>query len=482
MPGMKRTLALFAFGLGVLCLGFGQTIGLGAAAAAGPAFQGGDPTDVAKRILSTTSYKPTPGDVYALSITMTTVTTYPLLVHRNYDLEVPYVGTLNVKDMTYEDMQSTVTDRLRKLLPLSQFITLALQSPARFDVPVFGGVVTPGVVTVYPLTRVSDAVVLAGKRAPGATYRAVTLIRGSNRINVDFYQYQLDASEQSDPYLQPGDEVYVPAAQEMVTISGEVRYPGSYELLPGETLQALLTMAGGLLPDAHPSAVVINQIDQKGLPNRQSVDLSAAASTTLANGDRVDLPGQGQNREMVLVEGAVFGALATPDKPVAIPVAPIAVNVPYTPGLTLLMVLEALGGPTPFAQADQGLIVRRSTGDRVPVDIEDLWSTRDRSKDVRLEPGDTVAVPMVTDVFVAGEVRSPGKLPYSPNLVVSDYLVASGGINPDTGDPNAIWFVDKLGRKTRAKLELHRVPREPSSWWIRTRGPRLRRRSRTSRS
>ena len=42
--------------------------------------------------------------------------------------------------------------------------------------------------------------------------------------------------------------------------------------------------------------------------------------------------------------------------------------------------------------------------------------------------------------------------------MVGDYLVASGGIVPDTGDPHGIWFVDKLGRRTRAELSSTVVP------------------------
>jgi protein involved in polysaccharide export with SLBB domain len=130
----------------------------------------------------------------------------------------------------------------------------------------------------------------------------------------------------------------------------------------------------------------------------------------------------------------------------------VAVNVPYTPGLSLLQVLEALGGPTPYADAENATILRKQTGRSERVDAQALWTTKDPARDVPLEPGDAVSIPLVNQVFVAGQVLIPGKVPYDPAYRVGDYLIASGGIDPRTGDPGSIWFVDRLGVRTRAGL------------------------------
>jgi hypothetical protein len=180
--------------------------------------------------------------------------------------------------------------------------------------------------------------------------------------------------------------------------------------------------------------------------------MPADGGTVLANGDRVRVPSLVENTEMVLVTGALFGAPLAADKPVTIPTQPVAVNVPYAPGLSLLQVLEALGGPTPYADAEHATILRKGTGRSELVNVQALWASRDPAKDVSLEPGDAVSIPIVNQVFVAGQVLIPGKVPYDPAYRVGDYLIASGGIDPKTGDPNSVWFVDKLGSRTRAGL------------------------------
>jgi protein involved in polysaccharide export with SLBB domain len=58
----------------------------------------------------------------------------------------------------------------------------------------------------------------------------------------------------------------------------------------------------------------------------------------------------------------------------------------------------------------------------------------------------------VIEVVVAGEVHAPGRFPYNPAAVVSDYLVAAGGFKIDTADTNAIYFLDKKGTRTKAGL------------------------------
>jgi polysaccharide biosynthesis/export protein len=427
-----------------------QAPGFGANGAVGPTFQGGDPAQVTQRIMSSTRYRLTPGDVYSLSVTMSSVVTYPLVLQENYELEVPYMGTLTVKGMYFTDLRKMITERMKKLLPLAEFVSLTLQAPARFDVPVFGGVITPGIVTVYPLARVSDAIALSGGRKPGASYRAINVIRGDQRILVDLLRYGIEASSDQNPFLEPGDRIYVPQAQVVVNLSGEVRYPGPFELLPGETLQLVIAYAGGILPDARTSSVEVVRFMPDGTSVQKIVDLGGSGAMTLSNGDRVRVPSIVENRNMILVLGAVFGAPVAVDKPVQIPMQPLSMNIPYTPGLSLLAVLEAVGGPTPYAKAKESLIVRKRTGERITLDVDALWSSKNPAMDVMLEPGDTVDIPMVIDVVVAGEVHSPGRFPYNPAAVVSDYLLAAGGFKIDSADTNGIFFLDKKGARTKA--------------------------------
>ncbi len=440
---MKK-LPLLAVLAAVVCsAAFGQT----------PGFTG-DVNEITKRILSSTRYRLTPGDTYQVIVTMGgTVTSYSLVLQENSDLDVPYVGTLNVKGMYFTDLRKLIAERLKKLLPLAEFISVVLQSPARFDVPVFGAVEAPGVVTVSPLSRVSDAVALAKGVRKGATSRQIRLVRGGKTLTVDLFRYAASGSSDANPYLEPGDTVYVPESATVVTVGGLVRYPGPYEIVPGENLDAVLGYAGGVLPEARPGAVEIMRYSSDGTVTQLLLDRDKAKEIELHNGDRVRVPAMTESRDTIIVTGALYGPrenAGSLDKPLPIPAIPVSVSLPYLPGMTLLGALQAMGGPTPYARAKDSVIVRARTGQRVLVDAESLWLSRSPSLDISLEPGDAVNVPLVNQVFVVGEVRSPGKVPYFPGLTVADYLAAAGGVSEISGDPNAIYFVDAKGNRTRA--------------------------------
>ena len=136
---------------------------------------------------------------------------------------------------------------------------------------------------------------------------------------------------------------------------------------------------------------------------------------------------------MVLVQGALFGEPGG-NTPRPIPGQPVVVLLPYAGGLTVLQVLEQLGGPTPLARAERGSVLRAATGVRIPVDVAALWEIRDPGLDLLLEPGDQLHVPMRDlNVYVAGEVNVPTAVPYQPSLTIGDYLRAAGGLTEDGG-------------------------------------------------
>jgi protein involved in polysaccharide export with SLBB domain len=450
---MKRFLVTLVF---LACLAAVATaqapeLGFGINGATGPVYGGGDPEEITRRILAATRYRLTPGDTYQLVFQVDQTYTYPLVLQETYDIDLPVIGTINVRGMEFAALRKLVIDRIRKAYPLSVYVTFNLLAPARFDVAVFGGVESPGIVTVTPLSMVSDAIVLAKGIRRGGSYRHVLLTRGGKEQPVDLLAYNnSEPGGANNPYLQPGDRITVPPAGVQVTLAGQVRFPGPYEMLPGETLAHLLAFAGGLLPEAQAGSIDLVRFDAAGGQAATSLDARTQAATALMDGDRVRVPSYAENREMVLVQGGLFGAPVSADKTVVVPVQAVSVNLPWTPGFTVLQALEAVGGPTPYAKATSAVIVRKATGERIAVDVDALWASRDTAKDLPLEPGDTLSVPIVNEVYVAGEVNTPGRFPFSPSLTVADYLLAAGGIDAETGSRESIWFLDAAGGRTRA--------------------------------
>lgn len=90
-----------------------------------------------------------------------------------------------------------------------------------------------------------------------------------------------------------------------------------------------------------------------------------------------------------------------------------------------------------WVQADlsRSFLMRRGTDgtfSRVPVDFEGLFSRGDLGQNFSLEPDDYVFFPPLDlqEVYVLGEVRGPGVLPYSPDVTAFGAIIARGGFTP----------------------------------------------------
>jgi protein involved in polysaccharide export with SLBB domain len=87
-------------------------------------------------------------------------------------------------------------------------------------------------------------------------------------------------------------------------------------------------------------------------------------------------------------------------------------------------------------------------------DLEKIWTNRSPDRNIILDRGDYIVIPMTRlSVTVAGEVNSAqAAIPYVSGYTVGDYIQAAGGINPQTGDSNAIYFVSTMGKKSKVGL------------------------------
>ena len=409
-------------------------------------------------------YPLTPGDVFTLLINYGTntersadyITTYSLQLQKDYTMVFPFIGKVDVRGMNVEDLRSKISEEIAEITPV-QYISFYLSSPARFGVFIYGGVNVSGYISATPLTSVIDAISMCGGFKPNASYRNVQIERGGERLSVDLSRFYKNADFDANPKLKPGDKVYVPMAEEIVTVSGMIKYPGTYELLPGETLSDLLSFAGGTKPGAWNSKVEIARVNEDG----KIVQLRTSVfddGYDLANGDAISIPSISENSETITIEGAIYGKTMPGTTPFAAPTTSIKLEVPYYPGIDLLTVLDKVGGPTPYALTNRTEI--RAKGSKVPVSVklEELWKTRDEAYNVQLKPGDHILIPVERNVIgVYGAVNKSQYISpvvtYVNGNTVLDYIILAGGINYTIADPNNITLVDRYGNTTKVSLD-----------------------------
>ena len=411
----------------------------------------GDARTLRQRILSDTRYRMTVGDTYELQVQVGSqrVETYPLVLQDNYELEIPYVGTIAVEGRLFNDVRREVLRRLKGLGTV-RFASFALREPALFDVVIFGGVANPGIYTLTPLSRVSDLITAAGGPQEGASLRRVELTRGGAVTGLDLTRFSSRGELAANPPLAPGDRVWIPRAERVVAIDGLVAFPGAFELLAGEGIDDLIGFAGGVVAGAGATSVAVIRA-RDGVPEALRLTAAERAAFRLAAGDRVTVSAAAGPRRNVMVRGALFGQPVTGEGPVELPAGQLVLLIPFRSGLTVLQVLDQVGGPTPLARPERSTVLRAASGARLPVEVGRLWETRDPGLDLPLEAGDQLYVPLRdANVYLGGEVVMPRAVPHVPGHTIGDYLRSAGGLTDD-GAPS-FTVIDVDHRRSRGDL------------------------------
>lgn len=268
-------------------------------------------------------------------------------------------------------------------------------------VSVDGRVNVPGQYPLEPDMRVADLVRAGGGLADAAytgkaeLTRYVVVAGGTRRTELQ--AIDLAAALRGDPTdnvkLQPYDvlsvkEVSQWANQQTIVLRGEVRFPGTYTIEPGETLKSVVERAGGLTQYAFPQGAVFTRAELKDreqqqmdmLAQRMKVELGVLALRAVATSSG----GNTGNASSALVVGrSLFDQLQSEKA-----VGRLVINLP-----------RVVGEPP------------------------------DSPYDVVLRDGDELAVPKFEqEVTVIGEVQDATSHLYNPNLSRDDYIRLSGGL------------------------------------------------------
>lgn len=103
-------------------------------------------------------------------------------------------------------------------------------------------------------------------------------------------------------------------------------------------------------------------------------------------------------------------------------------NYPVSSMSTVINVLAAAGGPSRNGSL-RAVKVRRGAQTVATIDLYDMLLSGDRNKDVHLQNGDTIFVPVIGPVVaVAGEVRRPAIYELNGRTTIPDILKMAGGV------------------------------------------------------
>lgn len=172
-------------------------------------------------------------------------------------------------------------DRPKELAALTDRLKLQASKEYRKQtVQISGHVRFPGEYPLAPQMNINDAIALAG----GLTENAYGLHGELTRITYNSQEEQsinhqdIDLARSDDFILRAEDQLNIKRLpnwldQQIVTIEGQVRFPGTYQVKRGETLDQLLVRAGGLNQWAYSKGAIFTREELRVLEEERLREL-----------------------------------------------------------------------------------------------------------------------------------------------------------------------------------------------------------------
>jgi polysaccharide export outer membrane protein len=233
-----------------------------------------------------------PGDSLKLQLYGKETGNYELTVNNEGNVAIPELGPLSIAGASYSEAKQLILQKYeQQKIGVQAFITMGQLKT--IQVFLVGEVYRPGTLTLNSLSTVTTALFNSGGVSNIGSLRNIEIKRNGKTVaTFDLYDLIVYGNTENDIRLQQGDVIFVPTVAKIVSIKGEVRRPAIYELTSNESFDDLLTLAGGLMPNADKKSIQLVRNDiVKGLTilSLNSNDKNQR-SAKLTNGDFVSVP------------------------------------------------------------------------------------------------------------------------------------------------------------------------------------------------
>ena len=351
---------------------------------------------------------------------------YHLTVSPEGSVNIPFVGIVPVVGITIEQATRRIKDKMIKSGYASMTnnqtqLQVSIGKIRSIKVTVIGEVKKPGSYNISSLSTLFNALYAAGGPTNKGSFREIELIRNNKIITkLDAYDFLLKGDQTNNVRLTDQDVIRIPPAKVQVSLAGEVKREGIFEILPTDNLQKLVDFSGGFSNEAYTASIQVKQVTDKER-RIKDVTKNSFGSYVPQKGDSI-LVGKILNRydNKVTISGAVY-------RPG---------TYELEKGFTLSRLIAKADGLKEDAFKERGVIVRINDTDLtkkiIPFSVQDVASKK--ATDVSLQKNDEVIIGEAEaykekyTLTLEGEVKKPGIFPYFQGITLNDLLFLAEGV------------------------------------------------------
>ncbi len=377
------------------------------------------------RIATPKNYSIGPDDELVIDVFGYQEANYRLTVSAEGTITIPYIGSIPVVGLTVEQATKRIKDKMQRngygsMASGQTQLQVNIGKIRSIKITVIGEAKRPGTYSLSSLSTLFNALYAAGGLTDRGSFRQIELVRNNKPIiKLDAYDFLLKGDQSNNVSLVDQDVIRIPVAQTQVSLQGEIKRPGIFEVLPSEKLQQVIDFAGGFSNEAYTASIQIKQITDK---ERRVKDVKKSDYNLYQpqRGDSIFISkilNRYNNR--VQISGAVY-------RPG---------SYELESGLTILSLISKAEGLKEEAFQDRGLLIRTNDTDLtkrvIPFNVKALMSKI--NPDIVLQKNDEIIIG-AADAYkqnytltLEGEVKKPGIYNYYQGITLNDLLFLAQG-------------------------------------------------------
>ena len=369
------------------------------------------------------NYELGPGDLVQLVVYGQQEFVDELEVSREGFINIESVGLVKVGGMTIEAALVKLKQSMIRAYPTlssgNSKLSLTLSEIRTIHITVVGAN-RSGTLNIPSLYNVYGALSKAGGPTNMGSFRNIELVRNNKVIKrIDLYKLLAKGDQTDNVRLKDNDVIRIPAYTNRVELSGQVKRPGLYEVLPDESFFDILVFAGGFDDTAYTASV---KVIRKNEREKEVKDLTANVFNSFkpSTGDQFIVA---RILERYNNRLKVSGAVYRPD------------IYEFTNGMKVADLIAKADGTTEDAFLERALLVRQKsdmTREMKSINLSKALQN-DLAHNLELKREDELLVSSILDlkdslrVTLQGEVHLPGEYHFIEGMTLKGLILQAGG-------------------------------------------------------
>ena len=204
-----------------------------------------------------------PGDQLDVNIYGIQQFGYSATISKNGTVNIPNVGEIFLSGLAFEAAKNKLQKQLGRIyttLPSNGSKLSVSVSNYRTILVTIIGAQQPGNYRLSAMSSVYNALHVAGGPSDIGSYRKIELIRNNKVIRtIDLYRFLTKGDQSDNVSLTDNDVIRIPSYDGRITLEGEIKRPGIFEVITGENLQNVINYASGFTENAYKNRILVKQ-------------------------------------------------------------------------------------------------------------------------------------------------------------------------------------------------------------------------------